>query len=1237
MHGERDFAGTERFEIVRRLGAGGMGVVYEALDRERNARVALKTLSSLNAQGILLFKKEFRALQDVQHPNLISLGELIEERGQWFFTMELVRGVDFMSYVRPAGYKLADDPTSARLAVGDVDPPSDTMPFSRSGERLAIPRLDEWRLRAALVQLARGLVSLHGANKIHRDIKPSNILVTPADRAVLLDFGLVTDLTTDARPDNLLVGTVAYMAPEQAAFRSIGPQADWYSVGVLLYYALTGQLPFDGQAAEVLMRKQRMEPAPPSTVTRNDLPDLEQLCVELLRIDPDRRPTGHQVLARLGGEVTLLSTAPPAPKSDPFVGRREQLDTLRDAFEQTRLGRTVVLCVHGESGVGKSALVRRFVDDLGAEDPDVVVLAGRCYERESVPYKAVDGIVDALSQFMAGLEEDRAQDLLPRMAALLPQVFPVLGRVEGFAQTMPSMGLGLDPQETRTRSFTALRELLGRLAAWRPLVLVIDDYQWADADSVALLVEILRPPEPPPLLLVCTMRSDKGQLLPVPVPGNAQLLELGRLAPHEAFELASELVAEGPAPTSERLSAESIAREAGGHPLFIDELVRHSRRVRRGADLHLDGALWSRVERLDSSARDLVEVVCVAGAPIAQDVAARAVGEVDLAELGRRIAGLRLANLVKTTGSRSAECLEPYHDRVREAVIANLGATRRARWHERIATAMEATLRGDAETLATHFHEAGQVDKAASYARHAAKLAEAALAFDRAASLLRLALRLGSPGPAEARALRTRLGTALANAGRGREAAHEYLAAVDGAGTDEALDLRGRAAEQLLRSGHIDEGMSVLGDVLGELGMTMPRTHKGALASLLWQRSRLALRGQNFTLRAAADVPDGALRRVDVCWSTTLGLSLVDVIRAADFHARTLRFALDAGEVGRLARAYAMAYCLAVSEGGPARRRAPALLQKAETLARGTGGPYALAWISLARGTGEFMLGGWRRSLALFAEAEGLFREHGRDAAWEIASAKAYGLWSLGYMGEFKELARRVVDGQHEARERGDRFAGVMLSTGACHYVHLASDDPEASRRESSEALRDWSHAGFHLQHLLDLFVQVETDLYAGDALGAHARISSEWPRLEGAMFLRLQNVRVFMVDLRARAEIALAVARGGDGELLRVAERRARGIEHEKMAWGDPLATSLLACMARARRDDRAASRLFELAAAGFDAVDMRVHAAAARERLGQVLGGDEGRELRARAKEALSTQAVKDPTRLVRMLAPG
>ncbi|MCW5837260.1 MAG: protein kinase, partial [Labilithrix sp.] len=94
------FEGTRRFAVIRRLGAGGAGVVYEAHDRELGSRVALKRLKRLSADAILRFKSEFRAIEDVEHPNLVGLGELFEEDGQWFFTMELVDGADFFSWVR---------------------------------------------------------------------------------------------------------------------------------------------------------------------------------------------------------------------------------------------------------------------------------------------------------------------------------------------------------------------------------------------------------------------------------------------------------------------------------------------------------------------------------------------------------------------------------------------------------------------------------------------------------------------------------------------------------------------------------------------------------------------------------------------------------------------------------------------------------------------------------------------------------------------------------------------------------------------------------------------------------------------------------------------------------------------------------------------------------------------------------------------------------------------------------
>ncbi|HEY5947204.1 MAG TPA: serine/threonine-protein kinase, partial [Kofleriaceae bacterium] len=245
---ERVFTGTERFVLERELGEGSMGVVYEATDRRTDARVALKTLKSLNAQTLARLKTEFRALQEVQHPNLVSFGELIEDAGHWFFTMELVEGVPLLEYV-------------------------------------ARPR-DDRRLRHAFGQLAAALSALHASGLIHRDVKPSNALVTAEGRVVLLDFGLVSDVRGryESMHDNI-VGTAAYMAPEQAAGQPITPAADWYAFGVNLYEALTGELPHSGSSLQVLLDKQQKAALAPSQRVPGVPPDLDKLCIALLAFE----------------------------------------------------------------------------------------------------------------------------------------------------------------------------------------------------------------------------------------------------------------------------------------------------------------------------------------------------------------------------------------------------------------------------------------------------------------------------------------------------------------------------------------------------------------------------------------------------------------------------------------------------------------------------------------------------------------------------------------------------------------------------------------------------------------------------------------------------------------------------------------------------------------------------------------------------------------------------------------
>src|SRR5262249_10626449 len=271
----------------------------------------------------------------------------------------------------------------------------------------------------------------HDAGKLHRDLKPANVLVTTEGRVVLLDFGLSAPLDRSgkhASSVSMIVGTLPYMAPEQADAAPLTPAADWYSFGVMLYEALTGQLPSEASVNQVPLDKQQRVPPPPSAVTPGIPADLDRLCVELLRRRPEERLSGAEVLRRLGDAAPPVT---PTERRGIFVGRRRELDTLQDSFSTLKRGRTVLVHVRGRSGVGKRTLVQRFLD---AVRPDALVLEGRCYEQESVPYKAFDSLIDGLSRYLARLPRGDADSLLPRDAASLLHVFPVLLQAPALAQ-----------------------------------------------------------------------------------------------------------------------------------------------------------------------------------------------------------------------------------------------------------------------------------------------------------------------------------------------------------------------------------------------------------------------------------------------------------------------------------------------------------------------------------------------------------------------------------------------------------------------------------------------------------------------------------------------------------------------------------------------------------------------------------------------------------------------------------
>ena len=298
-------------------------------------------------------------------------------------------------------------------------------------------------------------------------------------QVVLLDFGLVQELGSEAQPaqgrsgstpgssesrvsshtSGRITGSVLYMAPEQAAAQALTPASDWYAVGVMLYEVLTGRLPIVGRSTEMLRNKQLQDPPPPQELVPGIPGDLASLCMELLSRDPAAAQPGPEMVARLGGGETAAGVAAaPATASDGDPVRRQN-DSSRGpdrSFESGREGRVGVCRVHGRSGAGKSALIQHFLEDL-ATSTEPVVLVGRCYEQESMPYKAVDSLVDALTRYLLGLPPEEIAQLMPDHVAALARVFPTLRRIDRVADMVAAHEGTNNLEELRLQAFGALR------------------------------------------------------------------------------------------------------------------------------------------------------------------------------------------------------------------------------------------------------------------------------------------------------------------------------------------------------------------------------------------------------------------------------------------------------------------------------------------------------------------------------------------------------------------------------------------------------------------------------------------------------------------------------------------------------------------------------------------------------------------------------------------------------------
>jgi eukaryotic-like serine/threonine-protein kinase len=1122
-----------RYVQERLLGQGAMGAVYLVRDRETGDQLALKKLFRMDGKSVLRLKREFRSLADLSHPNLVKVYELGRAEDGWFLTMEYVDGVDLQTHLGLGEANTAVSGIAAAIAQAT----------SRSAwlKHSVLP---------AFHQLATGVRALHRAGMLHRDLKPSNVIVAK-ERVVVPDFGLVRELDANApalTEDGAIAGTPAYMAPEQALGKALTEASDWYAFGAMLYEALTGELPFDGPVFKLMQDKLERDPKPPSSIAPEVPVGLSELCMALLARDPAARPKSAEVLARLGAAPSVSApVAAPAPGGDtslmtetqtqsaaPFFGRKQELAALWDALNDSFDGSTKVLHVRGISGSGKSALVEHFLGEverpMQSGQGEALVLRSRCYEREAMPFKALDGVIDALGRHLGRLDDIEVSNLLPTNVGALAQLFPVLERLRAVQRLLSVSKPAGDAVHSRQRAELALRELFVRLGTHRPIVIWIDDLQWGDLDSAGILKGWLQRAADLPLLLVLSYRSDEAEtseclrllLGAEGLAGISRTVQLATLEPADIRALCESQL--GSATAGGRHLVERIVSEAQGSPFLAAQLaaVAGAKLSRGDADVgavSIRDLITQTQALLPDEAPALLRVLALAGRPIAPKLALRAAG---VRRGGRELVhALRRLQLVRTRDAAGERLLEVYHDQVREGVQRLLGPEESAQVHASLLAALEYSGRADPDWLHAHAMGANNPIAAFRYGLVAAERAMATFAFERAAELYTRCLELRDDAAEGRGELMRKLAEAFGCCGRGGKAADAYLEASRLATGEDGVTLMRLASSHLFRSGRFEQAEAMLQRVLAAMSLRVPTTKLGLIAALVWERLRGAFRGFRFTPRSEAEIPAVLLARIDTFNAMRVETQTIDALRAALFLLRGARWALDAGEPLRILEALS-GLCYVEARGGSSatERRTDRLLARTAELAEKIGTPAARATLCTTQALAAFSLGRPDLVLAPSYEAERLYRSQEGSrldgSYFPRLSVVAARIGALYERADYRVFASELQAALDEAQATENVTAQLQFAFNATLLEELSGRSEDSIERLDRQ--RELLPArGFTLYHALHMIAVCHAACGTGEYAWGRRYLDLDWPRFLRSAMARSNYLAYLARSARAR------------------------------------------------------------------------------------------------------------------------
>ncbi|MCC7335697.1 MAG: protein kinase [Pirellulaceae bacterium] len=852
------------FLLVRLLGRGGMGYVHAAIDLRSTAQVAVKVMRRVDAWSIYRFIEEFRWLSQLSHPHLVKLYDAFCEGDIRYFSMELIEGKMVREWFRnfPVGLS------------------------SRWGE-----------LRRVLEQFASAVEYLHDHQVLHCDLKCSNMMITSGNRAVLLDLGLAIR----AGQENRLVGTLQYMAPELIEGGSATYASDWYSFGVMIYEVLTDSFPpieIDLSNSGVRGTKYSLDLEKVRYLLRDCPTDLMDLCIELLRADPSRRPRCSDVVQRLSGtkkarmrpakqpllcwgrenELATLNAATRTPGDGTFSGptNASQTSIAPNLERQTLEGQkgeeqcASLVMLYGESGIGKTTLLQHWSRALPQQGKQLL-LSVRCYRQDHTPVRLLNALVQELTLAAPKLPADIWEPALTKLAREICILFPQVQQLlpAGQASTVQRAESHAPPNETaHDVSLGSIVQWLLELSHQQRLILCVDDAQWADIESLRTLRRLLTHPARFCGTLVLVDESSTSRIRDLFRPSRAPERDefalsnsagsssdgdspflTTQISLHALNQQTCQMLLEhwaSNAQVSMKSSiSQDIAERSSGNPFLLQEIFRtYTHHVANG---DTTGTAWLTADS-QSSVRRRFSMLSIAAENILQFLAVsdhsmsfhqlQMVSRILPQELQRTLSWLASQGWISSRGSETESGFEVAHENFRRAILQSIPADRIHRRHYRLSRILSCETPPPWARVARHYWAAEHFREASSCYLEAARQAMATGSIDEALEFLDRAEHPDAQRtPTEQQRVTRMKAACLARAGSSLAAAQLYDQLLDTHLRKPSTDAPAATGRIQTIAGYADESTIMLRCLAGE-----QRIRAGELEAGL---SRLQLALQN--------------------------------------------------------------------------------------------------------------------------------------------------------------------------------------------------------------------------------------------------------------------------------------------------------------------------------------------------------------------------------------------------------